>query len=68
MTRTAPGRLPPGDEPEDEFERLRALLRDLPGMVYLEDADPQIEGPGPFLYISPAVERVLGDTVGHAER
>ncbi len=48
MTRTAPGRPPPGDEPEDELERLRALLNDLPGMVYLEDADPRIEGPGPL--------------------
>ena len=63
MTRTAPGRLPPGDEPEDELERLRALLHDLPGMVYLEDADPRIEGPGRFLYVSPGVERVLGYTV-----
>ena len=63
MTRTEPGRLPTGDEPEDELERLRALLRDLPGMVYLEDADPRIEGPGPFLYVSPGVERILGYTV-----
>ncbi len=63
MTRTQPGPLPPGDEPEDELERLRALLRDLPGMVYIEEADPRIEGPGPFLYISPGVERILGYTV-----
>ena len=63
MTRTSPGRLPPGDEPEDELERLRALIHDLPGMVYLEDADPRIEGPGRFLYVSPGVERVLGYTV-----
>ena len=63
MTRTERGRLPAGDEPEDELERLRALIHDLPGMVYLEDADPRIEGPGPFLYVSPGVERVLGYTV-----
>jgi PAS domain S-box-containing protein len=63
MTRAERGRLPAGDEPEDELERLRTLLRDLPGMVYLEDADPRIEGPGPFLYVSPGVERVLGYTV-----
>ena len=63
MTRTAPGRLPPGDEPEVELERLRALLRVLPAMVYLEVADPRIEGPGPFLYVSPGVERILGYTV-----
>jgi PAS domain S-box-containing protein len=63
MTRAERGRLPAGDEPEDELERLRMLLRDLPGMVYLEDADPRIEGPGPFLYVSPAVERILGYTV-----
>jgi PAS domain-containing protein len=63
MTRTERGRLPAGDEPEDELERLRALIHDLPGMVYLEDADPGIEGPGRFLYVSPGVERVLGYTV-----
>ena len=62
MTRTDPGRTPAGEGSQDELERLRALIRDLPGMVYLEDADPEIEGPGPFLYVSPGVERVLGYT------
>jgi len=63
MTRTQPGRSPPGEGSKDELDRLRALIRDLPGMIYLEDAEPQIEGPGPFLYVSPGVERVLGYTV-----
>src|SRR5262245_6699343 len=52
---------PPG---EDELERLRDLIDRFPGMIYIEDADqdPTSEGPGRFLYVSPAVERILGYT------
>ena len=63
MTRTDPIPVPPGEGSEDELERLRALIGNLPGIVYVEDADPRIEGPGPFLYVSPAVERILGYTI-----
>ena len=63
MTRTDPSPVPPDEGTEDELDRLRALIRNLPGIVYVEDADPEIEGPGPFLYVSPAVERILGYTV-----
>ena len=63
MTGSGPIELPSSERPEDELHRLRALIDGLPGMVYLEDADPEIDGPGPFLYISPGVERILGYTV-----
>jgi PAS domain S-box-containing protein len=63
MTRTEPGLPPPGEGSDDELDRFRALLANLPGIVYVEDADPSIEGPGPFLYVSPAVERILGYSV-----
>jgi len=63
MTRADPSPVPPDEGSEDELERLRALVRNLPGIVYVEDAAPEIDGPGPFLYVSPAVERVLGYTV-----
>ena len=61
---TAPIRDPalPGQDAADELERLRDLIERFPGMIYLEDADPHNEGPGRFLYVSPAVERVLGYT------
>ena len=63
MRRADPSPVPPAEGTEDELERLRALVRNLPGIVYVEDADPAIDGPGPFLYVSPAVERILGYTV-----
>ena len=63
MKRVDPSPVPPNEGTEDELERLRALVRNLPGIVYVEDADPAIDGPGPFLYVSPAVERILGYTV-----
>ena len=63
MRRADPSPVPPNEGTEDEHERLRALVRNLPVIVYVEDADPEIDGPGPFLYVSPAVERVLGYTV-----
>jgi len=50
---------PPGG---DELEHLRDLVDRFPGMIYLEDADPASDGPGRFLYVSPAVERILGYT------
>ena len=61
---TAPIRDPalPGQDSEDELERLRDLIDAFPGMIYLEDADPGDDGPGRFLYVSPAVERILGYT------
>jgi PAS domain S-box-containing protein len=61
---TAPIRDPvvPGQDPEDELDNLRDLIDRFPGMIYLEDADPHTDGPGRFLYVSPAVERVLGYT------
>jgi len=63
MRRADPSPVPPDEGTEDELDRLRALVRNLPGIVYVEDADPEIDGPGPFLYVSPAVERILGYTV-----
>ena len=63
MTLSEPARPPAGEDSQDELDRLRALIRDLPGIVYLEDADPRIEGPGPFLYVSPGIERILGYSV-----
>ncbi|HKE53381.1 MAG TPA: PAS domain-containing protein, partial [Actinomycetota bacterium] len=62
---TAPMRDPaaPGQDSEDELGRLRELIDRFPGMIYLEDADPGNDGPGRFLYVSPAVERMLGFTV-----
>ena len=61
---TAPIRdpVPAGRDSEDELERLQELIDRFPGMIYLEDADPRAEGPGRFLYVSPAVERILGYT------
>ena len=59
IPRTDPA--PPG---ADELERLRDLIDRFPGIIYIEDADqdPTSEGPGHFLYVSPAVERILGFT------
>src|SRR5262245_5683318 len=61
---TAPIRDPavPGQDSEDELARLRNLIDRFPGMIYIEDADPNSDGPGRFLYVSAAVERVLGYT------
>src|SRR5262245_56349121 len=52
----------PGQGSEDELERLRNLIDRFPGIIYLEDADLHNEGPGRFLYVSPAIERILGYT------
>jgi PAS domain S-box-containing protein len=59
---TAPIRdpAPAGRDSEAELERLRYLIDRFPGIIYLEDADPHAEGPGRFLYVSLAVERILG--------
>jgi PAS domain S-box-containing protein len=52
-----------GEATREELEqRYRTLLEHLPGIVYLEDAGPSVEGPGRFVYVSPAVERILGYT------
>jgi PAS domain S-box-containing protein len=61
---TAPIRdpTPAGRDSEDQLERLRDIIDRFPGMIYLEDADPHAEGPGRFLYVSSAVERILGYT------
>ena len=43
-------------------QRYRRLVEQLPGMVYLEDADPDAEGAGKVTYVSPNVEEILGFT------
>jgi len=44
-------------------QRYRLLVERLPGIVYIEDADPSNVGPGRFTYVSQAIERILGYTV-----
>jgi len=44
-------------------QRYRLLVEQLPGIVYIEDADPAEVGPVGFTYVSQVIERVLGFTV-----
>ncbi len=51
------------EERRSEVEqRYRRLVEQLPGVVYLEDADPKAQGPGRVTYVSPNVEQILGFT------
>ncbi len=50
-----------GDDPQEELQRLRALLEHLPAIVYVEEAGR--DAPGRLLYVSPAVETILGYAV-----
>ena len=63
MRRADPGPVPPGEGPRTSSNAYGRWSGTSPGSSTWRTRIRRIEGPGPFLYVSPAVERILGYTV-----